>query len=98
MSCFQIKIPYIYIQVKVKPNAKKNALLGVQNDYLHIAIKSPPIDNAANKELIAYLSKLFKITKADVEFIRGKQAKLKLLKLPFTVEVEKFIKDVTAMP
>ena len=79
---YEIKAQAVYLNVKVKPNAKENKLLSISENFLYISIKASPIENKANKELIDFLSDFFNITKKEVEILRGKNAKLKRVKLP----------------
>jgi uncharacterized protein (TIGR00251 family) len=48
---------------------------------LKIRISSPPIDGAANAELIKLLSKKFGVSKSNVEIISGETSKLKQVKI-----------------
>ena len=56
------------IQVKVKPNAPKTEVLGMDNDILKVNVNAPPDKGKANKELIKVLSKHFK---KRVEIVSG---------------------------
>ncbi len=69
----------VSLRILVRPRASKNSVKGIYGDYLKIDIKAPPVDGAANKELIKFLSKFFKIPKSDIEVKSGKGAKTKLL-------------------
>ena len=47
--------------ILVKPNAKKTEILSQNNvNQYTIAIKAPPEDNKANKELLSFMHKHFK--------------------------------------
>ncbi|MDD5331591.1 MAG: DUF167 domain-containing protein [Candidatus Nanoarchaeia archaeon] len=47
------------LNIKVKPNSKKNEIILKDGNY-EIKIKAPPEDNKANLELVKFLSKEFK--------------------------------------
>ena len=67
-------------KVIVKPNSKKNEILGFNHlrDALIISIKAEAKNNKANNELIKFLSKLLK---KRVDIIKGLKSKEKILKI-----------------
>jgi hypothetical protein len=82
---YEVKGGKIYLYVKAQPNSSKNKIAGLYGDMLKINIKAPPVEGAANKELIKFLSKEFKIPKSEIE-IKGESSKRKILILPFSEE------------
>ena len=48
---------------------------------LKIKLKAPPVDGAANKELIKFLSKKFKIPKTDISIKKGGSSKTKEIEI-----------------
>ncbi len=65
------------ILVKVVPKASKSEIVGVEGDCLKIRLKAPPVDGAANKELINMLGKLLKVPKKDIIIKQGHASKRK---------------------
>ncbi len=63
--------------IHIKPNAKANKIIAYQGDQLKIAIKAPPVDGKANKELIVFLAEHLHIPKNCIEIIRGKGSPIK---------------------
>ncbi len=63
--------------VRVIPCASKSEIVGIYGDALKIRIASPPVDGAANAELIRLLAKQFGVTKCSVEIIAGATSKTK---------------------
>ena len=63
----------LLLKLYIQPGASKNEFAGEFGDPLRlkIKIKSPPVDGAANKELIKFLSKVFKLSKSAMNIIRG---------------------------
>ncbi len=68
----------IVIKIRVSPNASKNELIK-SNDGLKIKITSQPVEGKANKAVVEFLSKQFKIPKSNFEIIRGKTSKDKTI-------------------
>ena len=90
---YEIKDGYIIINVKAIPNSSKNIIAEVLEDQIKVKIKAPAVEGAANKELVKFFSKEFKVSKSDIEFIGGMTSKRKRIKLPFNEKVEKLIKN-----
>lgn len=63
-----------FFEVKIIPNASKNEIVAWENDKLKIRIKKPAEKNKANKELIAFLAKVFKTAKSNVQIIAGEKS------------------------
>ena len=55
----------------VQPRASRTEVVGIHDARLKVRIAAPPVDYAANKALIAFLAKAFKVPKAQVELLSG---------------------------
>ena len=66
-------------EVHAKPKAKKTAVLRARAEAVEIAIAAPPVDGAANEELVRFLSKLLEVPKKSVKIVRGETSPLKLV-------------------
>jgi len=80
--------------VFLQPQASRNALLGLHDNAVKIALTSPPVDGAANKQLILFLSTLFKVKKANIAIISGEKNRRKrvLVQQPLQLPEGLFIK------
>ena len=67
------------VNVYVVPRSSKSEIVGIYNDSLKIKLKSPPVDNAANEELIRFLAEKLKISKSNIEIIKGHNQKKKII-------------------
>lgn len=63
--------------VKLVPNSSVSKIVDYTEDYVRIKISAPPVDNRANKELIAFCSKIFDVNKSKIEIISGEKSKVK---------------------
>ena len=63
--------------VQVVTRASRNEIVGVHNQTVKIRIAAPPVDGAANDELIRTLAKTFGVSRTDVTIVRGHSSKLK---------------------
>ncbi len=71
------------VSLKISPNASKNEIIKT-HDGVKIKITAPPVDGKANKCLIEFLSKTFKIPKSSIEILRGETSKEKTLLIKIT--------------
>ncbi len=89
---YEKKDDFIVFSIKTIPNSSKNIMAEIIDDKLKVKIKAPAVENAANKELIKFFSKEFKVPKSSIEFLSGTTSKQKKLKLPINQKIEDFIK------
>ncbi len=88
---YEIKDRSVIFNIKALPNSSKNSICEVIDNKLKVKIKAPAVENAANKELIKFFAKTFKVSKSDIEFIGGMTSKQKRLKMPLNDKIEEFI-------
>ncbi len=67
------------IACKVKPNAHKDSIEGVDGDYLKIKLASPPVEGRANEALIKLIAKRLGIAKSRISLLHGEKARIKTL-------------------
>ncbi|MDQ3178991.1 MAG: DUF167 domain-containing protein [Acidobacteriota bacterium] len=67
--------------VRVVPRASKSEIVGEHDGALKVRIASPPVDGAANAELIKILSKKLDVPKSQVEIIGGQTSKQKQVRI-----------------
>lgn len=76
------------LALKVTPGAKKNEILGWEDDYpqvgrvLKVKIAAPPVEGKANKEIVLFLAKALGIPKTSVEVVHGTSGRIKLVEIP----------------
>lgn len=68
----------IIINIKISPNSKKNEIIN-EGEIIKIKITAQPIDGKANKALIEFLSKNFKIPKTSIKILKGETSKEKTI-------------------
>ncbi len=77
----------IIITFKILPNSSRNEFIK-NGDEIKVKITAQPIDGKANKCLIEFLSKTFKVPKSYFEIIRGETSKEKTISIK-NIDVEK---------
>jgi uncharacterized protein (TIGR00251 family) len=61
----------LIFKVFVQPKSSKTFITGLYKDALKIKLTAPPVDGAANKMCIKYLSKCLNVSKSSLEIISG---------------------------
>jgi len=67
--------------VQVSPRARKSALAGVREGILFVRLAAPPVDGAANEELVVVLARALSLPKQNVSVLRGKSSRRKLIEV-----------------
>ncbi len=84
--------------VIVAPRASRTTLAGIHDGALKIRLAAPPVDGAANEELVAFLSRLLGVAKSAVSIVAGQSSKRKTVEAEGLkpVEAEKMIETALA--
>ena len=68
----------IIFTLRILPNSSKNEIIKADG-AIKVKITAPPVDGKANKALLEFLSKTFKIPKTSFSIVKGKTSKDKTL-------------------
>ena len=68
----------ILVNLRISPNAKKNDIIK-DGDIIKVKITALPIDGKANKALVEFFAKNFKIPKTSIEILKGETSKEKTI-------------------
>jgi uncharacterized protein len=74
----------IVINIYVQPRSSRNRIIGLHGDSLKIAIQAPPVDDAANRMCIEFVSKCLNLPRSAVDIIGGHTSRRKRLLLRYT--------------
>jgi len=89
---YNIEGEKVSIRIKAQPAASKNEFCEIYGeDAIKIRIKAPAVEGAANKELIKFLAKSFKISKSDILFKAGQNSKIKIVEFPLSDKFKEWI-------
>jgi uncharacterized protein len=67
--------------VKIRPRAKTNAITGVVDGALKLAITAPPVDSKANQACIDFFAKLLKLPRSSVTIAAGLASRNKVIRV-----------------
>ena len=75
----------VTLAVRAQPGAKKTAITGIYGEgtaaQLKIAVKAPPLEGRANRELMAFLAERLGVAKNAVELRSGELSRSKVFLL-----------------
>lgn len=81
------------IKVYIQPNSKKAGYAGLHDGLPKLKITAPPVDGAANSEIIKIFAKLLNIAKSDITISSGQASRLKIL----DINTDKSHEEITAL-
>lgn len=82
------------ITVYIQPSAKKAGYAGLYNNMPKIKITAPPVDGAANSEIIKIFAKLLNIPKSQIEISAGLTSRTKTLSINADITDEEVMKKI----
>ena len=71
----------VRLTVRAKPRAKKSRIIKLDGLVAEIALAAPPVDGAANAELVAFLAARLGIPKRSVRLALGTSSKHKVVEI-----------------
>jgi uncharacterized protein (TIGR00251 family) len=71
----------LIFKVQVVPRASRSTIVGEHNGALRVRIAAPPVDGAANDELIRILARAFGVRKSAVQITTGQTSKHKQVRV-----------------
>ncbi|HEX7721459.1 MAG TPA: DUF167 domain-containing protein [Pyrinomonadaceae bacterium] len=84
----------ITLSVRVVPRASRSEIAGYHDGALRIRVAASPVEGAANRELIKFLSKNFRVPQSAVTIISGSNSRNKIVRItnPSAVMLEELSK------
>jgi TIGR00251 family protein len=71
----------VRFSVRVQPRAARSEVVGVHGDAIKIRLSSPPVDGAANDELVIFLAEIFAVPRRAVRILAGETSRSKLIEI-----------------
>jgi uncharacterized protein len=69
----------LIFKVRVVPRASRSEIVGEHNGDLRVRIAAPPVDGAANEELVNLLARKLGVSRSAIKITGGHASKLKQL-------------------
>lgn len=86
------------IVIEVKPRASRTRVLEATPEAIRIALAAPPVDGAANQELVRFLARTLQVPKRAVRLVRGDLARHKQLEIDGLELAEVYARLAAASP
>lgn len=67
--------------IHVQPRASATEVVGRHGDAIKIRLKSPPVENAANEELVRFLADRFGLSREAVRVVSGATTRRKRVRV-----------------
>jgi uncharacterized protein len=74
-------LSFTIIDVRVIPRAGKSGIAGMRGGALLVRLNAPPVDGAANAELIEVLADALGVPKRSVSIVSGERSRLKRVRI-----------------
>lgn len=78
----------LLIELHVVPRAAKTRLVGEHGGRLKVQVAAPPVDGAANRELVEHFARKLGMPRTAVEIVRGSSGRQKTLAVAGLEEAE----------
>jgi uncharacterized protein (TIGR00251 family) len=69
------------LNIRVIPRAKRSGVAGMRGDAWLVRLQSPPVDGAANEELITVLANALEVQKRAVTIVAGERSREKRIRV-----------------
>lgn len=69
----------LLVTIHAKPRAKQSKIRGIREGGLEVAVAAPPVDGAANEEIVRALADWLDVPKRDIEIVRGTSGREKIV-------------------
>jgi hypothetical protein len=69
------------IGVRLKPGAKREKVVSIDEREICLAVTAPPVDGKANEALIKFLAGVLDVPKSGITILRGQTSRIKLVEL-----------------
>ena len=71
----------ITFNVRVVPRASRTEVAGVYDGALRVRVAAPPVEGAANEELVRFVAKSLGVAAREVEIVSGHASKSKRVRV-----------------
>jgi len=69
----------VRLRVKAVPRAMRSEVAGIHGDTVRIRLAAPPVDGAANEELVRFLAHTLSVQRTAIHLISGQTSRSKVV-------------------
>ena len=74
-------VPEAIFSVRVIPRAKRSEVAGMRGEAWLVRLQAPPVDGAANEELVVVLANVLGVPRRDVTILSGERSREKRVRV-----------------
>jgi uncharacterized protein (TIGR00251 family) len=71
----------VILSIRVIPRASRTAVAGTRGEALVIRLAAPPVEGAANDELVDFLARILRVPRRDVTIVGGPKSRDKRVRI-----------------
>jgi uncharacterized protein (TIGR00251 family) len=71
----------VRLKIWAKPRASRSSVLGEKDGALVVALAAPPVDGAANEELLKLLARTFEVPRRAITLVSGQKGRHKRVEI-----------------
>jgi uncharacterized protein (TIGR00251 family) len=69
----------VRLRVKAVPRASRSEVAGIYGDAVRVRLAAPPVDGAANEELIRFLADALSLPRTAIRLVSGQTSRSKVI-------------------
>ena len=81
MTWYREEAGGLIFSVRVVPRASRTEIVGLHDGALKIRVAAPPVEGAANDELVKFLAKKFRVSRGAVTVVSGTSSRTKTIRI-----------------
>ena len=70
------------LPIVAQPRSSRNAVLGIYDGMIKVALKAPPVEGQANAALLKFLATVLAVPKSSLEIVKGAAGRRKRVWVP----------------
>jgi uncharacterized protein (TIGR00251 family) len=67
----------VRLRLRIQPRASRSEVVGLHGETIRIRLAAPPVDGAANEEMVRHLAEVLGVPRRAVEITAGHAGRLK---------------------
>ena len=71
----------VEVDVSVVPRASRSRVIGTLGDRIKVQLAAPPVDGAANEELVELFAELLEVPRRSIAIVRGQTSRRKTVRI-----------------
>jgi uncharacterized protein (TIGR00251 family) len=69
----------VRLRIKAVPRASRSEIAGIHNNTVRIRLAAPPVDGAANEELVRFLAHTLSVPRTAIRLVSGQTSRSKVI-------------------